>query len=245
MTSGLRLVKSKPTTGACYDSSNPRAAATMTIASDKLVKSNRCLAVVMDHATSAQKSDIPDWTSSLVCRLASGPGGEFRVRFYGGKNPPPIGSEILLQYAKVTRAGLPFNARIVTESVPVPKKHLDKPQPQCQSADALSKALEVFRKRDKTPAEAAFTAAAVDALSDQLAAKAVLDPVHGLDDLQSSGGHKLSPGESVRVRGETGSVWRVTMSATGHPYCSCPGWRFQKRPPADRFCKHTTAVAGA
>mmetsp|Transcript_88540 Transcript_88540/g.167002 ORF Transcript_88540/g.167002 Transcript_88540/m.167002 type:complete len:713 (+) Transcript_88540:63-2201(+) len=48
---------------------------------------------------------------------------------------------------------------------------------------------------------------------------------------------KLAEGESFLFQGEGGDTYRM-KNAGGHIYCTCPNWRYQKRPPDERTCKH-------
>ena len=46
------------------------------------------------------------------------------------------------------------------------------------------------------------------------------------------------------VPSETGfAVYAVTTSPSGVVSCSCPRWRFQRKPAASRWCKHLRAMA--
>jgi len=35
----------------------------------------------------------------------------------------------------------------------------------------------------------------------------------------------------------------VKCSKDGHLYCSCPSWKFQKKAPKDRVCKHLRTLS--
>lgn len=37
-------------------------------------------------------------------------------------------------------------------------------------------------------------------------------------------------------------VYETRLYGTGATSCDCPGWRYQRKPLADRQCKHTKAV---
>jgi len=32
--------------------------------------------------------------------------------------------------------------------------------------------------------------------------------------------------------------YEIRVGEGGHIYCTCPAWRFQRKPPRDRTCKH-------
>ena len=50
---------------------------------------------------------------------------------------------------------------------------------------------------------------------------------------------KLAIGQSVDVPSSRGGFYQVRHMGD-HLHCNCPAWRFQKRPPKERICKHTT-----
>lgn len=42
-----------------------------------------------------------------------------------------------------------------------------------------------------------------------------------------------------------GTFHEVRQGRDGNIYCSCPAWRFQRKPPMERTCKHLRALATA
>jgi predicted nucleic acid-binding Zn finger protein len=42
---------------------------------------------------------------------------------------------------------------------------------------------------------------------------------------------------------EVGQSYEIKRGRDGVLYCSCPAWRFQRKPAAERSCKHMRAVA--
>lgn len=48
---------------------------------------------------------------------------------------------------------------------------------------------------------------------------------------------KLAEGESFLFQGDGDDTYMM-KNAAGHIYCTCPNWRYQKRPPDERTCKH-------
>ena len=75
---------------------------------------------------------------------------------------------------------------------------------------------------------------------------AVEEPCFTIEELSRMDRIALSPGDTVRVRSSTNAcVYVVTMPKMGNTvYCSCPAWKFQKKPASARTCKHCIAVAG-
>jgi hypothetical protein len=54
----------------------------------------------------------------------------------------------------------------------------------------------------------------------------------------------LRNGEHVLVKG-SGTTYKVTRAKEGDGmYCSCPAWKYQRKNPAMRTCKHCEAVCG-
>lgn len=52
----------------------------------------------------------------------------------------------------------------------------------------------------------------------------------------------LKPGERVYVKASKGDTFYCIVqpkNPNAKPYCSCPGWKYQKLPAKDRICKHT------
>lgn len=72
-----------------------------------------------------------------------------------------------------------------------------------------------------------------------------MKPCFTIEELRHMGGIALSPGDKVSVRSSKNTgVYVVTMPKMGNNlYCSCPAWKFQKKPASARTCKHCIAVA--
>lgn len=69
-------------------------------------------------------------------------------------------------------------------------------------------------------------------------------PKWTMEKLAKSAPLKLKRGDKMRVPDSRGEGWHtLTVSGAGKIYCSCPGWRFQKKPTEDRSCKHCQAVS--
>ncbi len=52
----------------------------------------------------------------------------------------------------------------------------------------------------------------------------------------------VKPGEKIYISGsKENSYYTITMPRTvgALPYCSCPAWKYQKKKPSQRVCKHT------
>lgn len=45
----------------------------------------------------------------------------------------------------------------------------------------------------------------------------------------------------LRIPGARGAEWIIKLSSAGEPYCSCPGWRFNRDVP--KTCKHLQTLA--
>jgi predicted nucleic acid-binding Zn finger protein len=47
----------------------------------------------------------------------------------------------------------------------------------------------------------------------------------------------------IKVAGSNGNEYTVKQGRDGVVYCSCPAWKFQRKPAAQRTCKHVRRVA--
>ena len=54
----------------------------------------------------------------------------------------------------------------------------------------------------------------------------------------------LEIGETTTVTGDSGTSYEITRH-DGSYFCSCRAWKFQRRPPTERTCKHIDALLGA
>lgn len=193
-------------------------------------------AVITGHSVTEGKKATAGWVSSLVCRLSDrSVSGEFKVR-YQGVGAPAVGTTLMLNFHAKTKAGLPLNAKF---------RVLDAPKKEVKSLVELAdKCKKIVQQPVRTSAEQALLDSLVDTLADDLAEKArIQEPVQTMEQLRATHGMLLKPGEHTKVSGSAGGVHTVTMSAKGHLYCSCPGWKFQRVPIENRTCKHCDAVA--
>ena len=47
----------------------------------------------------------------------------------------------------------------------------------------------------------------------------------------------------IKVNGSNGATYTIKRAQNGQDwYCSCPAWRFQRKNPSDRTCKHIKAL---
>ena len=199
-------------------------------------KSQIAEAIITGHSVTEGKKDTAGWVSSLVCRLSdkSVP-GEFKVR-YQGIGAPAVGTTLMLNFYARTKAGLPLNAKF--RVIDAPKEELN------SLVELADKCKEIVQQDVRTAAEQALLDSLVETLADDLAEKArIQEPVKTIEQLRAAHGMHLQPGDHVKVSGTSGGVHTVTMSAKGHLYCSCPGWKFQRVPIESRTCKHCDAVA--
>jgi hypothetical protein len=68
-------------------------------------------------------------------------------------------------------------------------------------------------------------------------------PIPSVEDWEAEGGIVLNNGESVFVKGR--ETYKVSRARQGEAiFCSCSAWKFQKKSPLARTCKHTEAVCG-
>jgi hypothetical protein len=52
----------------------------------------------------------------------------------------------------------------------------------------------------------------------------------------------VKPGDKIYIAGsKNNTYYTVTVPKTrgALPYCSCPAWKYQRKNPAERVCKHT------
>lgn len=47
----------------------------------------------------------------------------------------------------------------------------------------------------------------------------------------------------IEVKGEHEKTYEIKRGVDGVVYCTCPSWRFQKKPVAKRVCKHMVYAA--
>jgi wobble nucleotide-excising tRNase len=67
--------------------------------------------------------------------------------------------------------------------------------------------------------------------------------IPSVEDWEAEGGIVLNNGESVFVKGR--ETYKVSRARQGEAiFCSCSAWKFQKKSPLARTCKHTEAVCG-
>jgi hypothetical protein len=65
-----------------------------------------------------------------------------------------------------------------------------------------------------------------------------------VEEWEAEGGITLTNGESVFVKGSREN-YQVSRARQGEAiFCNCPAWKFQKKNPFCRTCKHTEAVCG-
>jgi hypothetical protein len=63
---------------------------------------------------------------------------------------------------------------------------------------------------------------------------------------QTFGGYVLANGEKVSVHGDSDKTYEVSKTANGdNIWCTCPAWKYQRKNPLVRTCKHCEAVCGA
>jgi hypothetical protein len=62
-------------------------------------------------------------------------------------------------------------------------------------------------------------------------------PEQEKDKVEQRVGVRLFPSKS-----NPKTMHEVTRDSRGNLYCSCPAWKFQKKPVEDRSCKHTMSV---
>jgi len=71
------------------------------------------------------------------------------------------------------------------------------------------------------------------------------NPVKTIAQWQAFNGYVLTNGEKVKVQGDTDKTYEVSKTASGdNIWCSCPAWKYQKKNPLVRTCKHCEAVCG-
>ena len=76
-----------------------------------------------------------------------------------------------------------------------------------------------------------------------MATTTVTETIPSVEDWEAEGGIVLNNGESVFVKGR--QTYKVSRARQGDAiFCSCSAWKFQKKSPLARTCKHTEAVCG-
>ncbi len=160
------------------------------------------------------------YCSSVTCTTEA---GSFRT-VWRKINPPPIGSIVIVEYKNKNARGIPIRARIIS----FPEKDID-------ICDLLAKC-QIGLKKDKV----ALSAPAVS-LTDVPKDGKIMDSKTPV----KSGSLAMKAGEKVYILASSKEGGYHVVSkpkAGGKVYCSCPAWRFQKLPAAERTCKHCDLV---
>jgi DNA ligase-1 len=192
----------------------------------KLKKFETTEAVVVSHnITDAADKDAdldPDYVSSLSCYLIEDERkAEFKMN-WRGTNPPDVGEIIVVKFSQYTANGLPkfpvyVGIRDERDQTEEMKKHARR------NPDAKKKVVKKLQSID------VMRGCTPDRLKTEADWKDTADFV-------------LKLGESVWMKGSSGT-YKITAPKNGAKlYCSCPSWKYQKLPPAIRSCKHTKAL---
>ena len=168
-----------------------------------------------------------DYISSVTCTVEA---GSFRIA-WKRTHPPPLGSIITVEYKDLNAKGIPSRARIVRLE---PSACLD-------IADLMAKC-QIGLKRDRSALNSPLIGPdGGQAPKDGL----IIDPTKANELDKKDTRDRLEAGDKIYIPASSKDkgyhILRMPKSG-GKIYCSCPAWKFQKLPAAERTCKHCDVV---
>lgn len=175
----------------------------------------------------AKEDKKKGYFSSVTCTVEA---GSFRIAWKRA-HPPPLGSIITVEYKDLNAKGIPSRARIVRLE---PSTSLD-------IADLMAKC-QIGLKKDRS----ALNSPTVGLDGGQAPKDGLIfDPTKAKELDKKDTLHRLKAGGKIYIPASSKDkgyhVVRMPKSG-GKIYCSCPAWKFQKLPAAERTCKHCDVV---
>ena len=156
--------------------------------------------------------------------------------------PFPIGTEINIKYCQLTVNNLPKFPQIIKGQEPEPEPE---PEPELELKESKTTTDKPKRKYVKKPKNTETT----ETTENKPEPKTDITELSYLTMTEYQwirrGGYVMQRGEKVGVIGSKGDVYNVIKAKRDDSiYCSCPAWKYQKKHPGFRTCKHCIAVCG-
>ena len=175
----------------------------------------------------ARAKEEKGYFSSVTCTVEA---SSFRIAWKRA-HPPPLGSIVTVEYKDLNAKGIPSRARIVRLE---PSTSLD-------IAELMAKC-QVGLKKDRS----ALNSPTVGLDGGQAPKDGLIfDPTKAKELDKKDTLHRLKAGGKIYIPASSKDkgyhVVRMPKSG-GKIYCSCPAWKFQKLPAAERTCKHCDVV---